>query len=85
MKKLIAILFTAITLTGCTQNAKTIATPAKQNQKSVKSFKEWCEEKYILPQETKRTVEVLLKKAGTQNCEEANRKLILKIAIARNS
>jgi internalin A len=37
-----------------------------------KTFKEWCEQKASLPQETKHTVEALLNVAKTQNCNQAN-------------
>jgi len=37
-----------------------------------KTFTEWCEQKASLPQETRHTVEVLLKIAKTQNCSQAN-------------
>jgi len=39
------------------------------------SFADWCVNKASLPADAKHTVEVLLKQAGTQNCQEANQKL----------
>ena len=39
------------------------------------SFEQWCLQKKSLPTETKKTVEVLLKKAGTQNCKLADSRL----------
>ena len=75
MKKIIITFCAAVTLTACTQNTRTIATPVKQNQKAIKRFTQWCQDRFILPEETKHTVEVLLEEAGTQNCEKANRKL----------
>ncbi|MEM1394302.1 MAG: hypothetical protein AAGG00_13605, partial [Cyanobacteria bacterium P01_H01_bin.150] len=46
----------------------------KQNQKPViiQSFVKWCKQKNTLPEETKYTVELLLKEAGTQDCNQAN-------------
>lgn len=64
MKKIIISLCTILALTAC-----------KYNQKPAKSFTQWCQEKSTLPQKTKYTVELLLKEAGTQNCEDANREL----------
>ncbi|MGF1672557.1 MAG: hypothetical protein ACFCUV_02595 [Rivularia sp. (in: cyanobacteria)] len=61
--RLIALFFIALSVTACTQNQKYFA-----------SFTEWCEQKATLPKERKRTVEILLEKAGTQNCIEANQK-----------
>ena len=43
--------------------------------KTPKTFKEWCQQKASLPQETKRTVEALLKVAKTRNCSQANQTL----------
>ena len=53
------------------------------------SFEQWCLQKKSLPTETKKTVEVLLKKAGTQNCKLADSRLksstILKMAFDQTS
>lgn len=73
--RLITIFFTALALTTWTQNTQAISALSKQNQKPVKSFTQWCEQKLSLPKETRHTVEVLLKEAATQNCEDANQKL----------
>jgi internalin A len=40
-----------------------------------KSFAQWCEQKAALPVATSRTIEVLLAKAGTKNCQQADSKL----------
>ncbi len=48
-----------------------IATPVENS----KQFIDWCEQKSTLPPQTKHTVEVLLKIAETQNCNQANQKL----------
>ncbi|MEO1375449.1 MAG: leucine-rich repeat domain-containing protein [Cyanobacteria bacterium J06635_10] len=48
-----------------------IATLRPQNQESIKSFSQSCKQKDSLPKDTKYTVEILLKQAGTQNCTSA--------------
>ncbi len=40
-----------------------------------KSFSDWCQQKSTLSPETRHTVEILLQKADTQNCELANESL----------
>jgi internalin A len=63
-----------IALIGVTiVNIQTRATPTQQ--KSIKSFSQWCKSKHTLPKETKHTVKVLLQKAGTTDCDRAERKL----------
>ncbi len=44
-------------------------------EKNPNSFSDWCNQKPKLSEETRHTVEVLLEKAETQNCVEANQKL----------
>lgn len=44
-------------------------------EKNPKNFTDWCEQKSKLAEETRHTVEVLLEKAESQNCVEANQKL----------
>jgi internalin A len=46
-----------------------------ETTKTPKTFTEWCEQKANLPQETRHTVEALLKVAETQNCSQANQTL----------
>ena len=46
-----------------------------QQQPEAKSFMQFCQQKNSLPLETKRTIDVLLKKVATQNCKIANSKL----------
>lgn len=65
MRKLITIVFGMLTLIACTQNEQAISDNHKQNQKLVKNFTEWCDRKLTLPVETRHTVEILLKEAGT--------------------
>ena len=42
---------------------------------SGRTFADWCRQKADLSPEVKHTVEVLLEKAGTTECDEANQKL----------
>jgi internalin A len=39
-----------------------------------KSFAEWCQQKESVPADTRHTVDVLLKEAGTNNCKQADTK-----------
>ena len=70
--RLVCIALISLIVINVTQ---VIATPKAQNQESIKSFSQWCNQKDTLPEETKHTVEVLLEKAGTSNCVNAERKL----------
>ncbi|MBV6621365.1 MAG: leucine-rich repeat domain-containing protein [Rivularia sp. (in: Bacteria)] len=57
-------------------NAKpTVGIPTKRNQKTIPSFTQLCKQKQSLPKQTQYTVEVLLQKTGTSNCDRAQRKL----------
>jgi internalin A len=50
--------------------------PAKSNPNIItKSFTQWCLQKDTTPAETRRTIEVLLKKAGTTDCKKADHNL----------
>jgi internalin A len=40
-----------------------------------KSFVEWCQQQETVPINTRRTIDALLAKANTQDCEQANSKL----------
>ncbi|MEG3987624.1 leucine-rich repeat domain-containing protein, partial [Microcoleus sp. S28C3] len=58
----------------------------KQQGDSEQTFANWCYEKASLSPETKHTVEVLLKKAGTTECEAADRQLssLTKLKLDKN-
>ena len=58
----------------------------KQRGDSGRTFADWCHEKASLSPETRHTVEVLLEKAGTTECEAANRKLslLMKLTLDKN-
>ncbi len=47
-----------------------------------KTFADWCHQKADLSPEAKHTVEVLLKKAGTTDCDAANQKLLSLTALS---
>jgi internalin A len=49
-----------------------IATGAEPS--GVKTFLEWCNEKSSLSVETRKSVDLLLEAAGTQNCPAADQK-----------
>jgi internalin A len=42
---------------------------------STKSFAQWCEEKLSVSAETRKTINLLLEIAGTENCQLANSNL----------
>ena len=69
--KLALVAATIFTLTLGFYTPKVTAAPIK----TPKTFKEWCQQKASLPQETRRTVEALLNVAETQNCSQANQTL----------
>ena len=47
-----------------------------QPKKTGRTFADWCRQKASLIPEAKHTVEVLLKEAGTTECDAANQKLL---------
>jgi internalin A len=69
---LVVVATTIFTLTLGFYTLKVIT----ETTKTPKTFTEWCQQKANLPQETRHTVEVLLKVAETQNCSQANQTLI---------
>jgi internalin A len=78
MKKVFALIGAAIL---CSQLAGCNSTPTKnlvssvRSQVTTQSFAQWCAQKKTVPAATKHTIEVLLKKAGTNNCQLADRQL----------
>jgi internalin A len=48
---------------------------AQEATPSIQSFEQWCQQKDTLPEETKRTVEILLRQTRTQDCKAANLRL----------
>ncbi|WP_375493701.1 leucine-rich repeat domain-containing protein [uncultured Nostoc sp.] len=69
--KLTLVIATIFTFTLGFYSTHSIAAPLE----NPKSFTDWCQQQSTLPPETKHTVEVLLEKAQTQNCKQANQKL----------
>ena len=70
MKKILASIGIATCLISLLPLLTAQAKPAK-----VKSFAEWCQQIDTLPAATKHTIEVLLEKAETKDCQVANSKL----------
>jgi len=48
---------------------------ASPQQPQLKSFEAWCRQRKSVPADTRRTIDVLLKKAGTKDCKLADRQL----------
>ena len=77
-----------IALIGITvvNSISTTAKPIGHNKQSNSSFSSLCKQKHALRKETKYTVQILLQKAGTQNCDRAekilNKRKILEIGRA---
>jgi internalin A len=49
--------------------------PAAGQAVNTKSFTQWCQNKLSVPVETRKTINLLLKKTATNNCQIANSKL----------
>ncbi len=45
-------------------------------QSKPKTFTQWCQQRSSVPAATKLTIDLLLKEAGTQDCKQANSKLV---------
>ena len=58
---------------------------AQEATPSIQSFEQWCQQKDTLPAETKKTVEVLLEKAGTEDCKAADLQLNSLTELSLNS
>ena len=70
-----SIAVTCSVLIALALSGKGASALAAETRSGYKTFADWCREKAALSQETKHTVEVLLKKAGTTECDAADRKL----------
>ncbi|MCJ8283365.1 MAG: leucine-rich repeat domain-containing protein [Rivularia sp. ALOHA_DT_140] len=79
--KFIRIFFITLIGVAILNAIPTKANPRYRNKESIQSIKfinsftYLCKQKESLPKETRYTVQVLLKKAGTQNCDRAERKI----------
>jgi Leucine-rich repeat (LRR) protein len=69
---MVVVAFSAIGLGSCGNGLSVLAA---ETQSANKTFGDWCREKASLSPEARHTVEVLLKEAGTTECDAANRKL----------
>ena len=67
MKKILATICIATCFISLLPVLTAQAKPAK-----VKSFAQWCQQKDTVPAATKHTIDVLLKKADTNDCQKAN-------------
>ncbi|MCC3458014.1 leucine-rich repeat domain-containing protein [Microcoleus sp. PH2017_08_TRC_O_A] len=73
LSRLVAVVaFSAIGLGSC-GNISSLS--VAQTQPANKTFGDWCREKASLNPETKHTVEVMLRKSKTTDCDAADRKL----------
>ena len=72
----IAVAFSAIAL-ALSGNLLGAEVAQTQPANSRRTFADWCRQKAALSPETKHTVDVLLKKAETTNCDVADRNLSL--------
>ena len=71
LPRLIVVALSAmVALSGNVLGAK-----AEETRSENRTFADWCRQKADLSFETKHTVEVLLEKAGTTECDEADRQL----------
>ena len=73
--RLIAVTGSAMLALFLSENGLSALATAQQSENNGLSFADWCREKASLNPETKHTVEVLLQKAGTSDCNAANQKL----------
>lgn len=66
-----------IALLGITvvNSISTTATPTRRIKQSNNSFSVLCKQKHALSKETQYTVKILLQKAGTKNCDRAEKRL----------
>jgi internalin A len=67
---LIVSIFPIATISLCLQSPE-----VKASRPAPQSFEKWCLQQDSLPSETKKTIDVLLKGAGTKDCKLANSKI----------
>ncbi|NJR32500.1 MAG: hypothetical protein HC778_06300 [Chamaesiphon sp. CSU_1_12] len=70
MKNLFALTSISILLLSAIPVTRVLA-----QQANVKSFTTWCQERNSVPADTKRTIDAMLLKAGTKDCQQADTKL----------
>ena len=71
----VRLLFTTLLWITVVNTTSSCVTPRPQDKESIKSFSQWCKQKLTLTKKTKHTVEVLLQKAGTNDCLRASQEL----------
>ena len=69
---MVVVAFSVIGLGSCGNGVPVLAA---ETQSANKTFADWCREKASLSPEAKHTVEVLLRKSKTTECDAADRKL----------
>src|SRR4028118_1747991 len=74
LQKSIAVTCSAIVLAFCGSGLSADAAETRSGN-SRRTFADWCREKDSLSPEAKHTVEVLLRQAGTTECDAADRTL----------
>ena len=74
LSRLMVFALSAIPIASC-GNLISAEVAQTQLEDSRGTFADWCRQKADLSPETKHTVEVLLKEAGTTDCDVANQKL----------
>ena len=72
LSRLMVFVLSAIALSG---SALSVNGAEVRSANSGRTFADWCREKADLSPETQHTIDVLLEKAGTTDCDAANRKL----------
>ena len=73
LSRLIVVALSAsVALSG---NVLSVKAAEVRSANSGRTFADWCREKSALSPETQHTIDVLLEKAGTTDCDAANRKL----------
>ena len=83
LRKLIVVTCSAI---GLALSGNVLGAKAAETRSPNKAFADWCRQKANLSPETKHTVEVLLEKAETTECDAANQKLssLMKLSLYSN-
>ena len=71
MKKI----FILASLLGIFCQLLSLTAVSAQQTNTKKSFAQWCQQKNSVPTATKQTIDSLLERAGTQNCQQADAKL----------
>ena len=76
MKLQKSITFTCCAILALSGNGLSAKAAEMRSENSRRTFSDWCRQKADLSPEAKRTVEMLLKEAGTSECDMANQKLL---------